>query len=75
MAIYRVTKAFYDINDKKNILQEGDIVQINDAERAKTNLENGLIAEVKIKKLKAKAKTKAKQETEAKQEKKDTPEK
>jgi len=69
MALYRVTKAFYDINDKKNILQEGDVVQIDDVERAKTNLENGLIAEVEIKKLKAKAKTKAKQET------KDTPEK
>ena len=67
MAIYRVIKAFYDINDKKNILKEGDIVQIDDAKRAKTNLENGLIAEVEIKKLKAK--TKAKQET------KDTPEK
>jgi len=77
MALYRVIKAFYDINDKKNILQEGDIVQINDAERAKTNLKNGLIAEVEIKKLKAKAKTKAKQETKAKakQETKDTPEK
>lgn len=69
MALYRVIKAFYDINDKKNILQEGDVVQIDDVERAKTNLENGLIAEVEIKKLKAKAKTKAKQET------KDTPEK
>ncbi len=69
MALYRVIKAFYDINDEKNVLQEGDIVQINDAKRAKTNLENGLIAEVEIKKLKAKAKTKAKQET------KDTPEK
>ena len=67
MALYRVIKAFYDINDEKNILKEGDIVQINDAKRAKTNLENGLIAEVEIKKLKAK--TKAKQET------KDTPEK
>ncbi len=77
MALYRVTKAFYDINDKKNILQEGDVVQIDDVERAKTNLENGLIAEVEIKKLKAKAKTKAKQETKAKakQETKDTPEK
>lgn len=69
MALYRVIKAFYDINDEKNVLKEGDIVQIDDAERAKTNLENGLIAEVEIKKLKAKAKTKAKQE------KKDTPEK
>lgn len=77
MALYRVTKAFYDINDKKNILQEGDVVQIDDVERAKTNLENGLIAEVEIKKLKAKAKAKAKQETKAKakQETKDTPEK
>ena len=71
MALYRVIKAFYDINDEKNILQEGDVVQIDDAERAKTNLKNGLIAEVEIKKLKAKAKTKAK----AKQEIKDTPEK
>ncbi len=67
MALYRVIKAFYDINDEKNILQRGDIVQIDDAERAKTNLKNGLIAEVEIKKLKAKAK--------AKQETKDTPEK
>ena len=69
MAIYRVIKAFYDINDGENILKEGDIVQIDDTERAKTNLKNGLIAEVEIKKLKAKAKAKAKQET------KDTPEK
>ena len=69
MALYRVIKAFYDINDEKNVLQVGDIVQINDAKRAKTNLKNGLIAEAEIKKLKAKAKTKAKQET------KGTPEK